>query len=658
MNHTKKIKTACSLDCFDGCSLVATVSNNKVIAIEGDKNHPLTKGFCCHKGQKIVERTYHLERLKKPLRKRGKGFGEITWDQALDEISENIEQTVKRYGSESILLYSGYGYTGILKDADRMFFNYLGGVSVHCGSLCMGAGVAAQKFDFGQTRSNLPKDCLNSRAIIIWGRNPAITNIHLYSYIKKASKKGISIVTIDPVKTATAAKSDHHIGIKPGTDGALAFGISAEIVRSGREDISFLKNHTKGYDGFKESLLFFTLQKTAEITGIDIETIKLLADIYCKRPVSTYIGFGMQRCKNGGNNVRSIDALGAISGNIGIKGGGVNYGHSQIPDYLNSEYDKSKVLGVNSRYYNISKIPEFIEQADPSIQSIFISKANPLVQNPNIQRLKKSIESIHFKVVTDMFMTDTAKTADIVLPCTSVLEEEDLFYSSMFTPYLNYSEKVIEPDHKLLSEYNFYQELAKRLNLKDYPYITESEYLERATKPACEKFNLTFEDIKKGDFNPSKEIAWENKIFLTPSKKFEFYSEKAKVDGVSPMAEFIGTLNDSKFPFRLITPHSVKSLHSQHYQHLDDEPYLHMNNNVMTARNLKTGDIAHLTSKNGRMEVKVKLDNSLDDGVVMIYQGFRNEKGSVNILTSEEISDMGDQTSFYDCFCNISQGKD
>ncbi|MCP4163339.1 MAG: molybdopterin-dependent oxidoreductase [Deltaproteobacteria bacterium] len=650
----KKIKTSCSMDCFDACSLIATVSDGKVISIEGDKSHPLTKGFCCHKGKKTFERMYHSERLKKPLRKMGDRFFEITWDEAFSEIEEKLKTTINEYGSESILLYSGYGYSGILKNADRMFFNYLGGVSVHKGSLCMGAGVAAQTYDFGETLSNAPDDCLNSKTIVIWGRNPAITNIHLYSNIKKASKNGTKIVTIDPLKTMTANKSDLHIRVKPGTDGALALGISAELIRSGFEDVNFLKNHTKGYEEFKSYTLSFSLSKTSEITGIDENTIKNLAKTYFEKPVATYIGFGMQRYENGGNNVRCIDALAAVSGNIGIKGGGANYGHI-IDQLIDCEYTKSKIYGVNTKYYNISRIPDFINDAKPAIQCMFISKANPMVQNPDINAFRQSLKKVPFKVVTDMFMTDTAKLADIVLPCTSVLEEEDLIYSSMFTPYLNHAAKAVEPMDDIISEYNFYIKLAKMMNIKDYPNISETEFLKRAVKPVCDYHRIDFEDIRDGYFSPSDDIAWENMSFATPSKKFEFYSEKAEEDGLNPVAKYIKKQKDSKYPYRLITPHSKKSLHSQHYHFLEDHQILFINSKIMETLKLSEDSKVLLSSKKGALKVMVKPDNNLDDDTIMMYQGFRNEKGSVNVLTSGETSDMGEQTCFYDCFCNISK---
>lgn len=432
----KRIKFTCPLDCFDICTMVALVKDDRITKIEGDKDHPFTQGFICKKGKKHLERLYHPKRILNPKKKVNGKWIDISFEEALDEIAEKLVKIKEKYGPSAVLHFYDSGYGGISKTVDKMFFNYYGGATVHTGSLCWGAGIEAQKIDFGGNKGHAPEDLLNSKTIIIWGRNPADTNIHLMKYLTEAKKRGVYIYLIDPIRTNTARIVSKHVSIKPSTDGALALGMANYIINEGLLDEDFIKNYVKGYDEYKEYVQRFTLDYVEEVTGIHRNEIKELAESYAKnKPSSIIIGYGIQRYKNGGNNIRAIDALGAITGNIGVNGGGVNYSNKLIGDYIQGEVAKSDKYAVNRRTYSKAKLAQFIMNADnPPIKCLFITKSNPLVQVPNINATIKAFEKVDFKVVIDMFMTDTAKAADLVLPATSILEEDDFIYSSMFSP--------------------------------------------------------------------------------------------------------------------------------------------------------------------------------------------------------------------------------
>ncbi|MBB6217130.1 anaerobic selenocysteine-containing dehydrogenase [Anaerosolibacter carboniphilus] len=659
--NKEMIKFTCPMDCFDACGMIATVQNGKVIKVEGDPAHPFTKGYVCEKGKRHLERLYHPERLRKPKKRMGDIWIDISWEEAIDEIGNKLLEIKREYGTTAVLHYSDAGYGGLSKSVDKMFFNYYGGVTVSRGGLCWSAGIQGQKYDFGDNQGHHPKDHLNAKTIIIWGRNPYNTNLHLMEYLAQAKKQGTHIVLIDPIRTKTANIASEHIYIKPSTDGALALGMARVIIEESLVDQRYIDQYVKGYEAFKDYVADFTLERVEKITGIDQETIKRLAITYAaNKPSCIIIGYGLQRYINGGNNVRCIDALGAITGNIGIQGGGVNYANKSISRYVKGEVVKSEGFIKNQRTYSKTKLGEFLESVqEPTIKCIFVTKSNPLVQVPNISRTMEAFAKVDFKVVVDMFMTDTAKLADIVLPCTSILEEEDLIYSSMFSPYISYSAKAVAPPDGIIGEYEFFRRLAIKLGLEEYPDIGQGEFLERAIQPLMNTFEITLDQIKHSYFSiPKREIPWEDGKFETPSGKFELYSEMAMAEGTSPLPTYIPALEGGReFPLRLLTPHCKKSLHSQHFVFISEVPVVYLNKKTFVSNHLEMSGLVKIESKQGILIAKPEIDESVGDEILMIYEGWWHKSGSVNFLTEDIISDIGEQAAIYDCFCKISNHK-
>ncbi|MDF2548877.1 MAG: hypothetical protein K0R93_3775 [Anaerosolibacter sp.] len=655
---SEMIKFTCPMDCFDACGMIAAVQDGRVIKVEGDPAHPLTKGYVCEKGKKHLERIYHPERLKKPMKRVGDGWFEISWEEAIDEISDKLIEIKRNYGTTAVLHCSDAGYGGLSKSVDNMFFNYYGGVTVSRGSLCWSAGIQGQKYDFGDNRGHHPKDHLNAKTIIIWGRNPYNTNIHLMEYLAQAKKQGTHIILIDPIRTKTASVASEHVYIKPSTDGALALGMAHVIIDKGLVDQGYINQHVKGYEAFKDHAADFTPERVEAITGIDQETIKRLAIAYAtNKPSCIIVGYGLQRYINGGNNVRCIDALGAITGNIGIPGGGVNYANKSISRYIQGEVVKSEDFIKNQRTYSKTKLGEFLETAQtPAIGCVFVTKSNPLVQVPNIHRTMEAFKKVDFKVVIDMFMTDTAKLADIVLPCTSILEEEEVIYSSMFSPYVSYSSRAVEPPEGIMGEYEFFRRLAKKMEIKAYPDMDQAEFLKKAIQPLLDAYEITLDQIKDSYFTiPEREVPWQDGKFETPTGKFELYSEIAMKEGANPLPAYIPALaGDREFPLRLLTPHCKKSLHSQHFAFTSKLPVVYMNEKTFAAHGLLKDGLIKIESKQGALIAKSEVDDSIGDEILMIYEGWWHKSGSVNILTEDIISDIGEQAAIYDCFCKIS----
>ena len=654
--NMKKIKFACPLDCFDLCSLVAIKENNKVIKIEGDKDHPITKGFVCNKGKDHLTRLYHPKRFTKPMLKKNNEWVEISYDDAIEITKNKLNEYLTDYGVSSILHYNDSGYGGISKMVDEIFFDSLGGVTTPTGTLCWGAGDKATEYDFGSNLSNYPNQIENSKLIILWSRNVVDTNIHMVSFINKAKKNGAKVVLIDPVKTESAKLADLYIQIKPGTDAALALGIGNYLIEKNYCDNNFIDNYTLGFENYKKNTEKFNISKVSRVTAIpENEIIKLAEMLGLKKPVSIVVGFGVQRYKNGGNTVRSINALGALTGNIGIEGGGLFYNNKQFKGLNGALSKKINEKVINRRTFSKSKFAEFVlKEKDIPIKCVFITKSNPLVQLPNINKVIDAFDSVEFKIGIDLFITDTMEHCDLIFPATTVLEEEDIISSGMFNPHILYSHQAVKPIDNIISEYELFQRIAKEMNIENYPYLTREEYFNEQLKPLFEKYNLNLNMLKENSFYiPNSEIAWKNREFNTPSKKFEFYSKKAEKDGQLPVADYIETDKSHKYALRFLTVHYKNSLHSQGFVDENELTEVKLSENNMKKYNFSDGEVITLESEFGKINAIAITDKNMMDGVALMYEGNWNKNGSVNFLTPDIISDMGEQTAYYDCFINV-----
>ncbi|GFN34987.1 molybdopterin-containing oxidoreductase family protein [Tepidimicrobium xylanilyticum] len=657
----KYISTSCTLDCWDSCSIIAKVKNNKIISISGDERNHATRNFLCKKGMMHIKMLEHPDRIRKPMIKEGNSWKEISWDKALDIISYKLDELRSKYPTTALLHWYHAGNIGLLKNIDSRFFNAYGGVTVPVGSLCAGAGNEAQRYDFGKALSHDISDVTNSNTIIIWGRNPINTGIHLVPFLKEARKKGAYIILIDPIETETKKLADFYISPNPGTDGTLALTIANLLIEEGLVDNSFINKHTLGFDEFKKYVADFTLERGSEITGIKREDILFVARKYgTNKPSSIILGFGVQRYTNGGYTIRAIDALGAITGNIGIKGGGVNYNNNRMDEYIDFDYLQGQYLRKYSRKVPRPEIADFIlTEKNPEIKMLFISRANPITQCMDTQKMIKAFEKVDFKVTIDMFKTDTANLSDIILPCRHFLEDVDLVCPPASHSYLNLCNQVVEPEPWIPSELWIYNELAKRLGLKDFPIRDHFWWLERVLMPLTKKTGISIEDLKNGPIlvPGGEKIPWEDRVFKTPSGKYEFYSSIAKEEGFEPLPVYkpISIKPDNKYPFYLLTPHSKDSLHSQHFVMVDDEiPTAYINKEIGLNLNLSDGDLAEVYTEVGSLQCKIGLKENLREDVVIIYEGWWVQKrGGVNNLIPEKYSEIGKHAAYYECLCNI-----
>ena len=653
-------------------------------------------------------------------------------------MAEKLTYYKEKYTSKSVMHYDQYGSGSVLKYIGDIFFNFYGGVSRHKGGPCWSAGMHAQKYDFGVAKSHAIEDMLNSKSIFVWGKNPAYTTIHTMQIIKKAKEKGIKIVVIDPIYTKTAQIADKYVQVNPGTDGALAIAMAKIIVEDKLYDEEYINSYVIGFEEYKKYLSSLELSFLIDECGVKENDIRELVDLYTNKYSSINVGYGLQKYKNGGNTIRAIDALGAITGQIGFSGGGVNYANKVYPSVINSDPYNSQSYGEDREFY-VSNISKFIEESlkntsnkvnyasdeldmalhkvnyisdeldttsnkvnyvsdeldmtsnkvnyvldelditsnkidyisnelynlsnksikdNIPIKMAVITKSNMLNQLPDLVELERVFSKIEFKVCFDMFITDTATLCDMFIPCTNTLESEDIIYSSMTNPYITYNERAVKPAHKLMDEYYFFMELAKKMGLNDYPFVEKRTYLEKVIEP-LKRFdkNLDIEKLKNNYFTIHNPVAWEDKKFETPSGKYELYSESIKNLGISPTPVYISNkykeIEDKNISFRLLTNHHADTLFSQHFMDKKSIAQAYINRRMAKKVGIEDKDIVILRSKKAKINVQINIDDGVGNYIVKMYVGWWKKHGNPNSLTDTGISDFGGQVTYNESMVEI-----
>lgn len=661
----KKLSHGCTLDCFDCCKFNIYVDKNEIVKIQGDKEHPYTKGFICKKGLAHLDRLKHRERIYSPMIKINGEWKEISFDEALNIMAEKLKYYKNKYSSKSILYYEQYGNGALLKSMGDLFFNFYGGVSKSKGGPCWSAGIKAQTYNFGDVKSHSLDDMINSKTIFVWGKNPAFTTIHTMQSIKKAKSNGSKIVVIDPIYTKTAEMADKYVRIKSNGDGALALAMGKIIIDKNLYDRNYIKSYVNGFEDYKNYVESLNLEDLIEICGVSKDDIEELVMLYTNKYSTILLGYGMQKYKNGGNTISLVDILGAITGQIGFAGGGINYANKVYPNVIDSDpYNSEK--SCENRFFYVSHMADFINDSllgrdfydddkvylkdasldkeskkyNTPIKMSVITKSNLLNQLANLNNLNDAFSKVEFKVCFDMFMTDTAKECDLFIPTTSTLESEDLIYSSMTSPYIIYNEKAVEPKNELMDEYEFFKELAKRVKLDNYPYVDKQEYLSKVIEP-LKKFNdeVDIEYLKNNYFTIHKPVAWEDKKFKTASGKFEiFFNESLYLEN--------NNKKDNKLSFKLLTCHSRDTLSSQHMMDEDGISVAYINEEMARKLSFNEEKIVTLRNHNGEIRVNLKIDNSVADFIVLMYVGWWTKHGNPNYLTDSGVSDIGGQVTY------------
>jgi len=584
------VHAACPHDCPDACGVLITIEDGRATRIQGDPEHPVTRGFLCAKVAKYLDRVYSPDRVLYPMRRVapkgpcGAGaparevFERISWDEALDEIRHRLRRIVAEYGCESILPYSYGGTLGALNGAsmDRRFFHRLGASQLER-SICSTAGEEGLKSVIGIKLGTEPEQFADSRYIIAWGSNIHGNNVHLWPFIEEARRKGAKLVVIDPYRTRTAKCADWYLPINPGTDAALALGLMHVIIHENLFDVDYVSRYTVGFEDLKARAQQYPPENVAHWTGISADDIRKLAREYAtQRPSVIRVNYGIQRSERGGMSMRAVTMLPCLIGSWKELGGGLllslsgSYGLNrealEMPELM------QKALGRPARIVNMVQLGSVLNSTMvPPIQALFVYNSNPAAVCPNHNEVVRGLRRPGlFTVVHEQFFTDTTDYADIVLPATTFFEHKDL-QTAYGHYYLQVSHQAMDPVGECRSNVEMFRALAERMGFDDDCFReTVDSMIDRAlaapnprltgiTRERLERehrIRLNFESNDGALSNrvgtaapgrPAERSSAENAApflpfaqgnFPTPSGKAEFYSETLKRQGLDPVVAF------------------------------------------------------------------------------------------------------------------------
>ncbi len=673
--------TACPRNCYSSCSFKVVAKNNKVQKIEAQPLNKATPEGVCLKGLSYVERANSPDRILHPLQKINGKFEQISWDKALNIITEKLQFFKDKYGSHSVLFYAASGMSGLLNDVSYNFWRLYGGTTTVYGNLCWPAGLEATRLTFGEVKHNVPWDLENARLIVLWGKNPAESNIHQMVPIEKALQKGAKLIVIDPRRTPSSERADMLVQLIPGTDAILALAIAKIIIEDKKHNRAFIEKYVHGFPEFAESLKDIDIEKASQECGVPVDFIKELAELIGTiKPMTLIAGYGMQRYTNGGQTTRTLLALPIITGNIGKKGACWHYANLQ--SYI---FDAVK---EPENYYPVPEkdkpfrraIPtallgeKMLEMKNPELKMAWVERGNPLTQNPDTNSVLKAFRKLDFVVVIEQFMTDTAHEADIILPVKSMFEQSDII-GSYWNPYVQLKQKVVEPPGKVKPETEIYYLLAKRLNFSETDIANNIPAPNDAAIDAwLNKYLIRYDKLsldllkKQPVLAPGlEEIAFSDFKFSTPSGKIELYSEQAeKTWKVNPLPTYEpleeGHRGKQKpFPLSLMSPNTKNRIHSQFgnlqcIKALDPYPVVVISPQDAKPRDIKEDEKVRVYNNRGELFIKAKFDYSIRPGNVVIVNGYWNtEGGTPNLLSKGRETDMGHGTAFHDNMVEIEK---
>lgn len=630
--------TACTMDCPDACSLIVDRDRNGALRIRGNPDHPFTRGFTCAKIKQHPKRLAHPGRLLHPMLKAGRGWASISWDEALDLCAERIQAL--RSEPTSILHLPGAGTNGVLKEGVGLFFARLGS-SLLKGSLCDAAGHLAYLLDFGSRENHEPDDILDAHRIVNWGKDLSRGSIHLAALVRKARQGGTRVLTVSPGGDGNGAFSDFHVSIRPGTDRFLAAAVLREFLDRGSA-WDFAEQTSYGWAKFQEMVRSWSRSDLASRCGVCLEDIREIHKWYAGQgPCATIVGTGLQRYAFGGENVRFINALAFMSGNMGRRGGGSYY---HLKSFANFNLEWARGLNPSSRRSLLLPVigDEILRSDRPPIRMIWVNGSNIVNQAPNIDKTIRALETVPFKVVVDAFMTDTADRADLVLPSTLMLEQEDMA-GSYGHCNVQWAAAVLPPPGETRDDYSIVAELGKRL---DPPVLLPSADTVFRDSLDSPYLNTSLEALKRKGWAPAHRprIPYEGLLFDHPDGLY--HPPGALHEEPEPPPEH---------PLRLLTLIRRSAIHSQIPPgEQPSPPTVWLAPETMKSRLINAGEDAVLSSPIGRMTVRVLALDGLRPEVVLYRRGdWKKQGGGANRLIEDGLTDMGGGAPFYDQYVRL-----
>jgi anaerobic selenocysteine-containing dehydrogenase len=679
---TTMVRGACPHDCPDTCALRITVLDGRVVKVQGDPDHPPTHGALCTKVSRYAERTYHSERVLTPLKRVGaKGIGRfvpVSWDEALRDIAGRLRAIAAR-DPQAIVPYSYAGTMGLVQGESMAarFFNKLGASRLDR-TICSSAGGEALVATYGAKVGMHVENYARSKLILIWGSNSIASNLHFWTFAQEAKRNGAKLICIDPRKTETADKCHQHIGLLPGTDGALALAIMHELIVNDWLDQDYIARHTEGWMKLRERALGWPPERAAATCGIGADEVRSLARDYGTiRPAAIRLNYGMQRVRGGGNAARLVAILPCLVGAWRDAAGGMLLSSSGWFNSVRNDsvLQRPELLGARRpRIINMTTIgDDLLRESDaqlsdgarfgPKIEALLVYNSNPVAVAPESPKVVQGFKREDlFTVVLEHFLTDTADHADYVLPATTQLEHLDVHLSYGHT-YAMMNEAAIAPLGQARSNAQIFRDLARYMGFDEPCFADSDEALARCAlnhnvdSAALRErgwVKLTLPDAPFADGG-----------FATPSGKCIIDSPQFGVPDHVPNYESAESSPElaRSYPLAMISPPARNFLNStfvnvKSLRDIEVEPVLEMHVNDALARRIVSGQRVRIFNQRGSTQCTAVVSPRARPGVVnglgIWWRKLGVDGTNVNEVTHQRLTDIGRAPSFYDCLVDVA----
>lgn len=651
----------CHHDCPDSCGWVATVDNGVAVKLRGNPDHPFSRGELCPKVNRFLDRVYHPDRLLHPLIRSGpKGSGSFrsaSWDEAVGLVSDRLRSVIAQHGGEAIYPWWDAGTQGAVQmsSLDRRFFSNLG-ASQLTGSVCGATAKAGLAATYGSGLSADPLDIRYARFIVLWATNTRLTNRHLWAFVEEARKDGAEVVVIDPIKTTTAGSADWHIQPLPGTDVALMLAVAHVLIRDDLIDHEYIENHTTGFEQLAAHVSDWSPQRAAAICGLTIDEIERFANAYgTRKPAFIRTLIGAEHHEHGAMFFRTLAVLPVLTGAWRQRGGGLSrsvgsWFDGQVNDAVFSVPSGTRALSMNHLGRNLS---------DPSvgIHALFVWNGNPLVTIPNADLIRQGLEREDlFTVVSEQFLTDTARYADVVFPATTELEHLDVI-PAWGHLYLGWNEPAIAPLGEAVPNTELWRRLAKAMGMNDPEFDLDDEALVASVLVDTDTDLLRKQGWVRLDLEEEL-LPYANGGFATTDGKALLLSEEMASQGLDPLPTYRpaqegpGGEMALRFPLVLLTPkhHTrfLNSSYSNHHGEKEGEPYFEIDPDDASRRDIREGDRVRVWNDRAELVLTARISPRLRPGVAAIPFGWWMKEAHANALTNDTLTDWGGGVAYFD----------
>ncbi|KVA72149.1 molybdopterin oxidoreductase [Burkholderia ubonensis] len=686
---TQMARAVCPHDCPDTCAMRVTVENGKALKVSGDPDHPPTQGVLCTKVSRYADRAHHPDRLTVPLKRIGaKGEGRfvpISWTEAFDEIGRRLGEIAKR-APEAIVPYSYAGTMGLVQGEGiaQRFFHKLGASRLER-AICAAAGAAGLRYTYGGSLGMHLEYFEESELILIWGANPIASSLHFWTRAQEAKRRGAHLVAIDPYRSLTAEKCHQHIALRPGTDGAFALGMMHVLINENLLDHDYITSHTVGFDALRARAMAYPPERVAQICGIDASELIDLARRYgATRKASIRLNYGMQRVRGGGNAVRAIASLPALTGAWRDRAGGLLLSSSEWapvnqpallrPDLMPGWPHKLPRI-INMNAIGDALLHPGDEAFGPKVEAVIVYNSNPVAVAPDSSKVAAGFarEDL-FTVVLEHFKTDTVDFADIVLPATTQLEHLDVHKSYGHT-YVMANLPSIPPVGDARPNTEIFRGIARSMGL-DEPalYHSDEEVARAALRWDDPTLDSNWDALKQAGWIKLKlpDAPFANGGFRTPSGKCEFYSAQLAEMGMDPVPDYLAPFESAeaapdlaaRYPLAMISPPARNFLNStfvnvDSLRNTEGQPHLDIHPVDADARGIVDGDVVRIFNDRGSMQARARITDRARAGLVVglsiWWKKLSPDGRNANEVTSQALTDLGNSATFYDCLVEVAR---